>query len=225
MRDPVVVGKKRKWLHERQVLVPGSTVVNGPNDHTRTCIIGHVDGRPIRRNHEQTVYNHFPTKEDLVFWRRGTFEAQLLAAIRDRPRGDGALAAFGRFIAQPRGGAPEPDDASRREVMGGLELASTIMDSPALRARERAIVAGYTAPLAALLAEDTGASADDIEPWVVATAMLGVTQALIEHARRRVLAGARPPVLTRELRARARRAVALLEQGLGGYAVKSEAVN
>jgi len=170
---------------------------------------------------EQTVYNHFPTKEDLVFWRRGTFEAQLLAAIRDRPPGESALAAFARFIAQPRSETPPPDAAPGHDALGGAQVAATIMDSPALQARERAIVAGYTAPLAALLAEDTGTSADAIEPWVVATAMLGVTQALIDHARRRVLAGARQPALTRELRARAQRAVRLLEQGLGGYAVKA----
>ena len=34
---------------------------------------------------EQTVYNYFPTKEDLVYWRLESFEQELLA--RDpRPR-------------------------------------------------------------------------------------------------------------------------------------------
>ena len=30
---------------------------------------------------EQTVYNYFPTKEDLVYWRLESFEQELLAAI------------------------------------------------------------------------------------------------------------------------------------------------
>lgn len=161
---------------------------------------------------EQTVYNHFPTKEDLVLWRRGTFEADLIEAIRARPPGESALSAFHRFLTQPRGSRPT-DDAVVRE--------HTTVDSPGLRARERSIVAGYSQSLAAMLAEDTGARADDIEPQVVAAAMLGVSQALIDHARRRVVEGAASSELTRELHARADRAVQLLEAGLGGYAIRA----
>ena len=32
---------------------------------------------------EATVYNYFPTKEDLVYWRFESFEERLLEAIRD----------------------------------------------------------------------------------------------------------------------------------------------
>ena len=52
---------------------------------------------------EQTVFNYFPTKEDLVYWRLQSFEDELLAAIREREPGEPALAAFGRFILAPRG--------------------------------------------------------------------------------------------------------------------------
>ena len=52
---------------------------------------------------EQTVYNYFPTKEDLVFWRLDSFEEELLAAVRDRAPGDPALAAFSRFLLAQRG--------------------------------------------------------------------------------------------------------------------------
>jgi AcrR family transcriptional regulator len=180
---------------------------------------------------EQTVYNHFPTKEDLVLWRRGTFEAELLEAISGRAPEESALSAFHRFLTQPRGGQA-PDDAAVREridvllrtAMGSRAPGAhegTIMDSPGLRARERSIVAGYTTSLAAMLAEDTGAGPDDIEPQVAAAAMLGVTQALIDHARRRVVEGASSSALTRELRARADRAVQVLEAGLGDYAVRT----
>jgi AcrR family transcriptional regulator len=178
---------------------------------------------------EQTVYNHFPTKEDLVLWRRGTFEAELLEAIGVRPPGESALVAFHRFLTRPRGGPP--DDAAAQEQAGDVVRAAadggpsaqvgTIVDSPRLRARERSIVAGYTASLAAMLAADTGAEPDDIEPQVAAAAMLGVSQALIDHARRRVVEGASSADLTRELHARADRAVQLLEDGLGGYAIRA----
>jgi AcrR family transcriptional regulator len=36
---------------------------------------------------EQTVFNYFPSKEDLVYSGLETFEEQLLAAIRERPPG------------------------------------------------------------------------------------------------------------------------------------------
>src|ERR687888_1901998 len=47
---------------------------------------------------EQTVFNYFPTKEDLVYWRLGAFEDELLTTIRDRTPGEAAVAAFRRFV-------------------------------------------------------------------------------------------------------------------------------
>jgi hypothetical protein len=51
--------------------------------------------------------------------------------------------------------------------------------------------------------------------------MMGAHRAVVAHARRRVVEGARHPALAREVRARAEEALALLEQGLGDYAVKT----
>jgi AcrR family transcriptional regulator len=166
---------------------------------------------------EQTVFNYFTTKEDLVFWRLGAFEEQLLGAIRDRPPGDSALAAFGRFLLVQRGLLGRADPAAREQLAA---LARMIAASPALLAREQQIFAGYTASLAALLAEEQGAAADDLQPRVAANAMMGVHRALVDYTRRRVVEGARAPRLERDVRAQAGRALALLEQGLGGYAIK-----
>ena len=47
---------------------------------------------------EATVFNYFPTKEDLVYHRLDAFENELLASIRDRAGGESVLAAFGRFV-------------------------------------------------------------------------------------------------------------------------------
>ena len=158
---------------------------------------------------EQTVFNYFPTKEDLVFWRLGTFEDELLATIRDRPDGESALQAFGRFLGAQRGllGQVEPD--AREQLRA---LSRVIASSPALRAREAQILAGYTDSLASLLAEESGQ--DGIRPWVAANAMLGVHRALIDFTRRRVIAGESGPALQRVVRAELERALALLEQGL-----------
>src|SRR4051812_29860694 len=52
---------------------------------------------------EATVFNYFPTKEELVYNRLEAFEDEMLAAVRDRPEGESIAAAFARFIATPRG--------------------------------------------------------------------------------------------------------------------------
>ena len=164
---------------------------------------------------EATVFNYFPTKEDLVYHRLAAFETELLDAIRDRPAGEAALAAFGRFVLEPRGylATKEPDERF-------LAIPRMIEQSPALLARERQIFERFTLALAALLAEETGARPDAIEPRVAAEALIGVHRALVGYARREMLAGRGPQALGRDVRDRGRRAVALLEGGLGGYAVK-----
>lgn len=168
---------------------------------------------------EQTVYNHFTRKEDLVYWRRGSFEAQMLEAIRNRVDGDSALAAFHRFVTEPRGMLVTDDPQMRERVAALME---TMQASPSLRERERSIMAGYADSLAELLAEETGEKPGDLQAQVAAGAMLAAHQALIDFARRRVVEGARPPRLTREIHAQADRVVALLAEGLGDYATRGK---
>jgi AcrR family transcriptional regulator len=166
---------------------------------------------------QKTVFNYFPTKEDLVYWRLESFEEELLATIRERAPGESVLAAFGRFVRQPRG-MLGTHDAEARERLAALTR--MITESPALLAREQQVFAGYTASLAALIADETGAQEGDVEPSVAANAMMGVHRALIDYSRRRIVRGARHPRLARDVLAQADRALALLEHGLGGYAVK-----
>src|SRR5919106_6667436 len=52
---------------------------------------------------EKTVFNYFPTKEDLFYSRLEAFEDELLEAIRAREPGQTVLAAFRTFLLQPRG--------------------------------------------------------------------------------------------------------------------------
>ena len=99
---------------------------------------------------EQTVFNYFPTKEDLVYWRLGSFEEELLAGVRDRAAGESALAAFRRFLLAQRGLLGEHDPAALEQLTAFTRM---IDASPALQAREAQILNGYTRSLAALLAE------------------------------------------------------------------------
>jgi AcrR family transcriptional regulator len=167
---------------------------------------------------EKTVFNYFPTKEDLFYSRLEAFEEELLAAIRERQPGDSVLAAFRGFLLKRRGVFDLKEEDEATEQLRSVTL--VITGSPALLARERQVFARYAQSLAALIAEETSAAPDAVEPRVVANALLGVHRALIDYVRRRTLAGARAPEIGREVRAEAKRAFARLESGLGDYAVK-----
>jgi AcrR family transcriptional regulator len=160
---------------------------------------------------EQTVFNYFPRKEDLVYERMDTFEQELLAAVGQRPESESALRAFVGFILD-RSDAMAGD--GRRRV---AELTRLVNASPSLMARERELVARYTDALAAQLAEETGASPDDIEPRLVAEAMMAFHRSLIDFARRRALSPKRSADLAAEIRTTGEHALTLLESGLGEY--------
>jgi AcrR family transcriptional regulator len=164
---------------------------------------------------QKTVFNYFPTKEDLFYWRMETFEAELLSAVREREPGESVLAAFGRFLTAQRGLLGKHDPEAREQL---LAITRLILDSPSLRAREEQVLSGYTDSLAALIADEVGARPGDVEPRVAATAMMGVHRALIDYTRGRVAAGEHGQRLARSVRAQADRALALLERGLGDYA-------
>jgi AcrR family transcriptional regulator len=170
---------------------------------------------------EKTVFNYFPTKEDLFYSGMEAFEERLLGAIRDREPGETVLGAFRRFVLEPQGVFAMKGPGTAREATERLEnVTRVITESPALRAREREVLARYTEALAAIIAEETGAGRDDVEPRVVAHALLGVHGALIDYVRRRVLAGASAPRIAKDLRGQAESALSRLERGLGGYAVR-----
>jgi AcrR family transcriptional regulator len=165
---------------------------------------------------EVTVFNYFPTKEDLFYGGMQFFEEQLIEAVRSRARGESALAAFRRRLLE---GADRLDSKERIDAI--KKAAQAISTSPALVSRERNIVDRYTRQLAAVLAEDTGASPDDAEPLGTAGALMVVHRLLVDHVRKEVLAGRRGSQLVEDYRSQARRAFRRLEHGLGDYAVKT----
>jgi AcrR family transcriptional regulator len=167
---------------------------------------------------EATVFNYFPTKEDLFYSRLEAFENELLQSIRDRSPGESVLAAFGRFVATPRGllAARDPE-----QVEYLAAITRVITQSPALLAREQQIYAKYTDALARLLATETSASRGDLEPWVIARTLIGLHQALVDYSRREIAAGTRNPTLARRVRRQAQQALELLSNGLADYGARS----
>jgi AcrR family transcriptional regulator len=166
-----------------------------------------------------TVFNYFPTKEDLFFFRLEGFAARMVEAVAARDAGETALAAFRRHLLAADGlldrVAAGDVDALRR-----LRTVNRVIGaSPALRAREREIIAAcadsLTAQLAAETGTATGAATGDVAARVAANALIGVHRALVEFVRRRVLDDDQVTRLAADVREAAARAFTLLEQGLG----------
>ena len=170
---------------------------------------------------EATVFNYFPSKEDLFYSRFEAFSARLADAVRDREPGEPALAAFRRALLE-EGGLLAQAEAGDQEALARLRTVNRVIaESPALLAREQQAFARSAAGLAALLAAETGASRDDLRPQVVANALLGLQRAVVDYVRGRVGSGESLDGLAADVRKLTVEAFALLEHGLVGYDVRA----
>ena len=164
----------------------------------------------------KTIYNYFPSKPDLVYHRLEAFGESLLDAIRSREQGESVLSAFARFLLTSRGLLADERAGERLRAMNEMLLAS-----PTLRAHEEQVYAGFTASLAALLAEETQAEPNDVEPWVVAYALIGLHRSLVAYVRAGNRAGTPHTTLARRMHAQAKKGLTALEKGLSNYGVRN----
>jgi AcrR family transcriptional regulator len=168
-----------------------------------------------------TVFNYFSTKEDLFYWRLEAFGTRLLSAVSGRPAGASALDAF-RVAVTSSDGLLELASAGDAAAAARLRMVNRLIaSSPALLAREQVALNQTAGELGVLLAADIGAPADDVAANGAANALLGVHRALIDFARRRVLAADDLTGLALEVRSRAEAAFDLLARGLSDYAVRA----
>jgi AcrR family transcriptional regulator len=165
---------------------------------------------------EVTVFNYFPTKEDLYYGGMAAFEDGLLEAVRARRRGEPAAKAFRRAVLDSA-----ENLLSKERAVAIAKASKVIAASPSLLAREREIAERYTSLLAELLAAEAGAGPQDVEAMAVASALMGAHRAGVAYVRKEVLAGRRGTALAEGFKAQVTRAFARLERGLGTYAFKS----
>jgi AcrR family transcriptional regulator len=168
---------------------------------------------------EATVFNYFSTKEALYYSGLEAFGEQLVDAVRGRPAGTPALAAF-RARVLGAGGQLDRIAAGDGAALEQMRTtARVISSSAALRVREKIVLAEIAESLAgALMAGRTGDGAEATPDPVarsVANALMGVHSALLSHSRDRLLADDRPTEIAADVRAYGERAFALLEHGLG----------
>ena len=154
---------------------------------------------------EKTVYNYFPTKEDLFYDEVPAREEALRQAIRGRLPDESILTSLRRL----QGG-----ECPRMCSPGFAVFARIIEDSPALQVKELEVMARFSLALAETIQQELGV--DERDARIAAGLLVSVHRQLFRAARKQALAGKQGPAAVRRLRADLDRAYQLLEHGLGG---------
>ena len=155
---------------------------------------------------EKTVFNHFPTKEDLVFFRSEDRLAAQVEAIRTRAPGTSISQVFEahtmEMLARIEAGRFERMMATPRLVRG----------SPALQARLLTYWEYEAHELTLAVSED-----DDVVAATAVRSLAWAHRTIFRVAMKRLLSGEHPAMDAAELRLEARRVYARLEHGLAGF--------
>jgi AcrR family transcriptional regulator len=160
---------------------------------------------------EKTVFNYFPTKEDLAFAGREEGIAQFVAAITERAGTESVLDVFRAMTHTVLGVL----------VAGGnedlLTVARIIRGSRTLQERLTVGWESGAAAITAVVAETTGADDDDLVPAIVARTLWFTHRSIFRAALAGLLTDEDPQRLAARLREAADRAYDQLAGGLGEY--------
>ncbi|HJQ50036.1 MAG TPA: TetR/AcrR family transcriptional regulator [Gaiellaceae bacterium] len=154
---------------------------------------------------EKTVFNYFPTKEDIFFDEVPERLETLSEAIRGRDPGQSLVEAMHGLHAKECGRLASP---------GFAHFAGAIAASPALQAKEMEVMGQYTDHLAATIQEELAVHPADAQ--IAANLLMSVHWQFFRNAREHALAGRSGPTAVRRMRKDLERAYRLLEHGLGG---------
>lgn len=94
-----------------------------------------------------TLFNHFPSKEALVFDEEAERETQVVGAVHDRPDDVDLLTALHRFVRST---------ATRRADPGHDGFVAMVAEAPSLQAHARRMWESHESSLAGAVAVDTG---------------------------------------------------------------------
>jgi AcrR family transcriptional regulator len=153
---------------------------------------------------EKTVFNYFPTKEDVFFDEVPERLEALADAVRERQPTQSLIGAMHDLHAA---------QCSRLANPGFAHFARVIEESPALQAKEVEVMAQFTDALAGTIREELGLHPADAQ--IAANLLMSVHWQFFRNARAHALAGRSGPTAVRRLRQDLERAYRLLEHGLG----------
>jgi AcrR family transcriptional regulator len=157
---------------------------------------------------EKTVFNHFATKEDLVFHRGAERRAELVEAVRNRPAGASLVEPFRVLTEQMLDGI----EGGEAETI--VAVPRLVRESPALLDRLLLLWEQEASALAPAVADAAGLPRDDLVAAVMARTLSWTHRLVFRAAFTRLLAGEDPATIVPDLREQAGRAYDLLESGI-----------
>jgi AcrR family transcriptional regulator len=161
---------------------------------------------------EKTVFNYFPTKEELVFHGGAARRERLIENVRRRPPGVSVVQPFRDWTME------HLDRVEREPVDTTVAIPRLVMDSKTLRDRLFLAWEEEAAILAPVIAEQ--AEEDDLlVPTIVARTLAWTHRLVFRAAFMRLLDGEDRHWVAADLRLQANRAYNTLETGLGRYGV------
>ena len=167
---------------------------------------------------EKTVFNYFPTKESLILDRLEATVASLRTGLAEP--GVSPVEAALRILDGELGAMTSWLAAQDDPVQAGAAIrrfGALIQATPSLRAHQSDMMDQFTTVAAAILAERAGMSADDPEPLIAATALLGLWRIQFQSLTK-YLDGTRTPAQVRQaVTADVRRAARLVDTGLSSH--------
>jgi AcrR family transcriptional regulator len=192
--------RESKKLRTRQEIADRAMQLFAQRGFDRVTVAEVADAAGVS---EKTVYNYFPTKEDLFFDEVPAREAALVAAVKGRRQGESILAALRRLQA---------GECPRLCSPGFATFARIIEESTALQAKELEVMARFVHVLTETL--QTELAVDERDARIAAGLLVSIHRQLFRAARKQALAGKHGPAAARRLRADLDRAYHLLEHGL-----------
>jgi AcrR family transcriptional regulator len=161
---------------------------------------------------KKTVFNYFPTKEDLVFDRADEREQFMVSLIRDLPPDMSVIAAFRAHTMMFLDHVAErPPDFQRGSVIE-LTRNSQVLQRKGLEIQET-----HARAVARELAEATGQPEWDPLANCLARTLLSANRAVFMEVHRQLETGASPQEAARIGRQAAKRIYDQLERGLADY--------
>lgn len=164
---------------------------------------------------KKTVFNYFPTKEDLVFDRADDREAELLAAVHACH--DGEIALVESFRALCLDQARHIERLQRKSGQGSGGFFDLVHSNASLVRRMHEINARLTREVGAAVAELSGRRPDDPVALSIAASLLGAQSTLFRSLRTRVHSGASRASIARAHRRDVNRVFDVLAGGLADF--------
>jgi AcrR family transcriptional regulator len=172
---------------------------------------------------EKTVFNYFPTKESLVLDRLSITVTSLRTGLADPKTTpvDAALRILSTELGAMTGWLAQQDDPVRagQDVRRFGDL---IEATPSLRAYQSDMKDQFVTAATEVLAARTGTSADDPEPQIAASALLGLWHVQERSLRRHLNGTLTPAQIHQAVADDVHRAARLIDTGLRSFLVPRE---